>query len=468
MRSRLLLVVLLACAAAVALRGYSLARPMLLFDDFQMLARGMTWEATRASLGEPFNEHVMPPGRLTTWALVQLAARPTNLPFAAALQGPIVLVVGMLLLGHFVRVELGHPFYGVVAMALFGVSSIYHQAATWYAATFSFLALDTTLLALLAAQAWRQRGQIHSLLGCVLASAFAPSWSAVGVLAGPLCCLYLLGTRRLAFLTPLLGTATFLLLLVPRAAERILHTEHYRGSTAVEAFDLGVGIAATRRAVVESLLPGVVGIGGISFPTVLLPEAWAVVLVLTVWWWRRSIARRLVVLGVAFILCNYVMTYSARARWIELGERMNTPTWNRYHLFAQLGLVLILGGGMQHGEGRWWRLDPSGGLTTRQAKGLCWLIGVLFVAQLPHALISSAHHDPDQAAVLRQIEEMDAHCREYQISADAARSVLPPLEIPLCPASENGWNFLRGSDTPRIHTARAIEQALLPRRGEAP
>src|SRR5436305_11225723 len=77
-------------------------------------------------------------------------------------------------------------------MILFGVTCVYQQAVYWFAASFSVPALDTTLLALLAAQHWRRTGRPRSLLLAAAGAALAPAWFASGILAGPLCCLYLL------------------------------------------------------------------------------------------------------------------------------------------------------------------------------------------------------------------------------------------------------------------------------------
>src|SRR5262245_30255378 len=97
----------------------------------------------------------MPLGRLTTWGLIQLTGRLTALPFATGWQGPLALLVGLFFLYHFVRRERDDALYGWLAAILFGVSSAYQEAVTWFAASFGVLSLDTFLLALLAAQRWR-------------------------------------------------------------------------------------------------------------------------------------------------------------------------------------------------------------------------------------------------------------------------------------------------------------------------
>jgi hypothetical protein len=174
----------LACLAAVALDGPNLLRPMLWLDDFDIVKESWTWERTAAALWVPQNEHAMPLGRLLTYALVRVAGGPTGLPRVIALMGPVALVLGMLLVFVFVRRELGHALYGLVAMILFGVTSVYSQAVWWFSAAFVLLALDTLLLALLAAQSWRRTGRWRHLGLVVLAAALAPAWFGTGVLAG--------------------------------------------------------------------------------------------------------------------------------------------------------------------------------------------------------------------------------------------------------------------------------------------
>ena len=76
----------LVCALALSLSLASVIRPMLLMDDFPILARSWTWNDALANLWVPANEHSMPAGRLSTWLLVQLAARIDRVPLV--LRGP--------------------------------------------------------------------------------------------------------------------------------------------------------------------------------------------------------------------------------------------------------------------------------------------------------------------------------------------------------------------------------------------
>ena len=283
--------------ATLCLYLQPLGWPILLQDDFQILSQSWTWERTRAGLWVPQNEHAMPLGRLLTFGLDKLAGGPSGLPLAAALVGPVALLLGLPLVYRFVGRELGHPLYGVVALILLGVTSVYQQAVFWFAASFSIFALDMLLLGLLAAQHYRWTGHAPWLAVCALCCALAPCWFASGILAGPLCCLYLLlpergswpGTGqtwlRFALLraTPLLGSGLFLAVSLPLTAQTINHLPHYQDqhTDALGGVSAGHGPAADgqgadrmsaagrdryqrrgRPVVADDQFAGVAGVGG--------------------------------------------------------------------------------------------------------------------------------------------------------------------------------------------------------------
>jgi hypothetical protein len=453
------------CLAALILHLYPVCRPVILFDDFAMLARSLTWRAAWRNLWVPSNEHAMPLGRLSTALLLQIAGRQTNYPLVTAIQGPLALLAGMGLLYLFVRRELGHPWYALVAVILFGVTSIYQQAVGWFSASFSILTMDTFLLALLAVQAWRQERKAVYLALCAAACGLALGWFASGILAGPLCSAYLLGevahkqnatdtarVRRFApwfasaaaALAPVLGTAAFLAISLPRTANAIMYTEHYEGETALQAFHPLVGLMNTGRSLVDNLALGAIGISGLTCPLAVVPVVLLGFIGVVVWWWRPVKNRRLLVLGTALIVMSYWLVYSARAEWGYDGMMM-LPNWGRYHLLPQLGLALLVVGGLPRYKSP---LEPDGALSPLQLRLLYFMIATLFVIQLPRAIFATPLADTAQYAVLRQIEETDTRCREHHISADTAREALSRLRVPECNDSDNGWDLLRGSDDP--------------------
>lgn len=473
-RRTIVLPFFLACAAFLLLYSRSLVGPVIFYDDFQFLTQSWTWQRTCDGLWAPQNEHAMPLGRLFCFGLEWLAGRLTRLPFLTCWVGPLALLLALLLLYVFVRREQGHPFYAVLVVVLFGVTTVYHQSVWWFAATFAILALDTMLLGLLAAQRWRRSGARLDLLLCVLACLLAPGWFTLGILAGPLCCLYLLspGTGRartgatwLASVLPLAGTASFLAISLPRTAQAILHTSHYGEQTAVEAFQPLVGLQYTARSLVDNLLLGLLGVAGVALPWWSTAAVLSAVVAAAVWWWRRAREHRLMLLGLALIGANYWLSYSARALWDY--QRMVEPAFARYHLLSHLGLVLFFCGGLPAWAGRWFTLDAAEAIAARQRRFLYGLIGVCFLVQLPRGLLCGSPTGWDQfaemaaqQAALSHIEEVEVRCRRYRISAAAARQTLGRLNVPLSMDVIDGWEFLIGSDDPRPRPIEEVRRLL--------
>jgi hypothetical protein len=449
----------LICLATLALYTRSLLFPMLIWDDFAILGQSWTWAITLDNLWVPHNEHTMPLGRLLTFGLIQFAGRPTALPLAGVLVGPVSLLVGVALLYRFVRWELGSPLYALVAATLFGVTSVYQEAVYQFAASFWVLGMDGILLALLAAQRWQQTGRGLWLDLSAAACFLAPGWYAGALLAGPLCWLYLLPPQRRdapggrfgrVALTPMLGTLLFLAISLPSTAGVIMHLPHYGGRTAVEAFHPLVGLEFTARSVVDNLLIGTLGFYTMDHP---LPEsvafaALAAAAAVVAWWACQAPDRRLIVLGLGLIGSGYWLIYSARATWGYEGM-MTGPTMSRYHLLPQLGLALVVAGGLPGRAGRWFRLDLTGRLTRPQVRALLVLIAVCFAIQAPRGLICVYAYDPGQARAFQAIEDVDAVCRRERLDAATARGVLKPLSIPGYTPLANGWLYLRGSNDPR-------------------
>jgi len=472
-RGGVIVVALLVCSAALILHAYPILRPSLSDDDFFILARSWTWAAAWENVWVPNNEHAMPLGRLSTAAIVQLGGGAvTAMPRLTAWQGPIAVVLGMVLAGQFVGREMGHPFYGLLAMTLFGVSLKYNEAVFWFAASFAVLALDTTVLALLAAQRWRQTGRTGQLLLCTFWCAMAPCWFASGVLAGPLCSLYLLwgenaagGWRRrvLAAMSPLLGSAVFVGLGLTFAAEQIVRAEHHGGRSALQVFNPIVGLEYTARTFVDSLVLGTYAATGKVAPTPVLAAGLAVLALVAGYWWRVAAQRRLMVVGLGMIFLNYGLIYSFRAEGWSYEDQI--VQWTRYHAIPFLGLVLFFCGGLPSREGSLFQLVP-GGLTLRQAGALVGVASLLLGLQLAPAL--QGHHvrtpDPEaQMATLRLIEDTDAQCLALRIDAATARAALgTPLVVPQMgnPRFFDGWELLRGSADPLPMSADEARRLL--------
>jgi hypothetical protein len=453
-----------ACDVTFLLNVAAVLRPMLLIDDFQIVVGSWTWHDALANLWLPQNEHAMPLGRLSTWALARLAGPQTNLPLALALQGPLALLGAVVLLYLFVRRETGQPFVALLAMTLFGVNTHYQNAVYWFAASFAVLALDTLLLGVLAAQRWRQTGRRRWLLLSAGWCALAPGWFGSGILAGPLCSLYLLSYRPKpswrawgAALVPLLGTLASLAVILSQSGRRILTLPRVEvEAVAWQTFNPLVGLGYTLRAMVDDVVPGALGFTEVTSPVWVAAAVWGVFVVAGIWWWRHAPARPLLVLGLGLIGTGYLLSFTARAYF----PYETVHHWSRYQLFAHLGLVLFVCGGLPRGL-----LDRVNAARPRVIDmSAAGLFGVLLLTQCPR--ISCIAYDPTQAADLRRVERVDARCREHHIDAATARRALPEFEVfgmfgrevngrPL-----SGWDLLRGSDDPQPMSVEEARRLL--------
>jgi hypothetical protein len=453
----------LGCAAILAvalLYAPWIANPHIRYDDFDFLTKSRTWSETRANLWQPMNEHVMPLSRLAAGILMQVVPRQSAIPRAAQMQGVLAVVLGMWLLYAFVRRELGHPFYAVIAMTLWGVTSTYYECVTWYSASFFILALDMTLAALLAAQSFRRSGRRYALAACAVCCALAPAFHGTALPAGAWCALYLLFPQRLdpqaqssrvrrvaAASVPLLGAVAFLAMSLTSSEGRIVRAEHYRGKTVFAAFNPAEGLQNTLRTLADNQVPGAFGIwdkrSTFSWPTVL---AFGVALaVLGLLWWRATPRRRLLALGLALTIGSDILVYGARADW---GYDRTVHNWTRYHLFPHLGLVLFVVGGLPRFEGRWFTLSPTGRLSRRQCLALAGLIVAMTACHWPRSHWSRFKVPPEQSAILQRVARVDARCRQAGIDAATARQALGFLQLPLGFDGDNAWELLRCSPSP--------------------
>ena len=463
----------LASLAVIVLYAQWTIEPHIRYDDFAFLTRSRTWNDALANLWLPMNDHAMPLSRLLAGVLMAVVPGQSLIPRAAEVQGLLAVLVGMWLVYRFVRREFGHPWYGLVAMTLWGVTTAYYECVTWYSASFFLCSFDTTIAALLAAQSWRLTGRPWSLARCALFCALAPGWYAGGILAGGFAAVYLVwrdrddpavrsaGARVAACAAPILGTVLFLAVSLPRTADRIIHAEHYRGKTVFAAFDMRTGVENTLRTLADNQVLGAFGISH-KLTVIPWPGVWAIVALeaaIALACWRLSSKRRAMVVGAAFILISDLLVYSARADWSYVRTVHN---WTRYHLFPHFGVVLFAVVLLQQLDRRWLSLRESGSLSGLQIAGIVALIGASLAAHVPRS--SQAHfYIPEQIQMLRRVERVDAACRNAGISAETARQALGMLQFPLSYDGDNAWEFLRGSRTPvdmSVDEARARLQAI--------
>jgi hypothetical protein len=454
--------------ASLILHTPRLVFPMLLYDDFTFfLVPSWTWDAAWDHLWQPVNEHAMPLSRLLTVLLVRLAGSVSALPYILGVPGLISLFLCSGLVYRFVRLELGHPVYGLLGMAFFGVTSQFEEAVSWYSASFSLVSLLFVLLGLLLAQNWLRGGRRYHLLGCALGTALAASCFAGGALGGPLCALYLIlpstggvapvrrgsRARLLAAFAPVAGTALFLAVSLPRTTQVILHAEHYRGETALDAFHPEIALLYSARSLVDNLFLGTFGISGVALPLFLVPPLLVGLSVAAARWWKRAPNRSLLLLGAAFIFTSYFLIYGARSEW----KYEAIVVSSRYQVFSHLGLTFFLAGGLP----RWQDWLVAGRNPWAPAQGRIWLRGllILWLIQMPRSL--PLFYNSDQGKKLHLIDEVDARCRQHHISATDARAALDPLVLPKADDDFNAWQLLRGSSEPRPHSQEEIRRLLV-------
>jgi hypothetical protein len=429
------------CVATLVVHTRSLLAPFLRLDDFVILEQSLRWSDARANLWVPVNEHCWPVFRLATWAVARAAGGAAALPLACALAVRLMLLATVGLVYLFVRRERGHPYYGLVAAAAFGVTAVYQEAIHWYAACPAVGAAAFTMLALLAAQRWARRRRWPGLVGAAVWSMLAPGWYGGGILTGPLCAVYLWGTgSQRAAVFPLAGTAAFLALALSLSGDRILHADHHGSQSTTEALDPGAAVVTTARSVVDNLALGAVGVARFTCPPVLTAVLLVLVAVGVLWWWRRAPRRDLVLLGGACVVLHYGLVYAARGAWpYDTILRF----WSRYNLFPWLGVVLAVAGGLRRPVAS----AASPGLTKREAWWIAGLIVVLMLVQLHRGIVGTPLPEPDQAEVLRKVDEVDAKCRAGGVSREAARRVLEPLPAP-GDRSFDAYRVLRGGVEP--------------------
>jgi hypothetical protein len=444
-----------------------IVRPMILWDDFEIVRRSWTWHDALANLWYPANEHSMPLGRITTWLMVSLAGKLSCVPYVIAWQGPLAVLWALLLVYKFVRREFDHPFAGLLAMGLYGVSAQYSEAVYWFSASFSVLALNMLLLGLLAAQRWCRTGRKRHLLWVTMWAALAPGWFAIGVLAGPLIVLYLVADRRTGLawpgrdiawrLLPLVGTVISLTVSLPQNAELLLNHQPHIGPGEGMHLDLLVGAGYSLRFFVDALFAGMVGIPPLDAPIYIVGVGVALLIAIAVLGWYCAEDRRLLVLGLGLIVLASWLPFSGRA-YREYGEIF---AWKRYRLLPHLGVVFYLCASLMP-----WLMRLGERLGTVKSRRIA--VGALVlqvVLQAPQTLYPPIQDHGKQAREFEAVDGIETQCRAHHISGDQARQALPEIELTHCDREFNdkdiqGLDFVEGSPQPVERSLDEVRQLL--------
>jgi hypothetical protein len=424
-----------------------LAEPSLFSDDVTRIEHLQAMPLV-TMLFRPFNEHVAPVFELVSWVTWQLAGRRlTHAPaaFTAAALVPFLLCLAAL--ASLVRRESGSVTAALAAVAMYSLSPVHVEAAWWYSASsFTWALLGTLLAWLFVLRSLSPMSQAHPAgangwsMAAALAALLAPACSAVGLLAGPVAALRAVqgsrgrGWRRAcaAGLVPLAGTFLYLALASQVRYQAILTRSVDRN------LDIGTGLLSTLRAPIDVLASGLIGLentdrwlgGGLDLVLGALLLAGTLVSAL------RSPLRPLLLGGLALILAGYGLTYSVR--------NFFGPHWlmevQRYHLFPQLGFVLVLVGVSRPLLARF-DARPRSALLAALV-----LASLLLVAHRPMMRMRArAYRFPDQACTLKALERLNRLCREQHITREQALAALDPIRTRWFPHDSNALRMLADS-----------------------
>jgi hypothetical protein len=395
-----------------------LAHPSIVNDDVLRIVQVQIFRLDQV-LFIPFNEHIAPLFQAVTWAVWHLAGkRLENAPLAFTLASFAPLILSLWLLHRVVRRETDTT-TAAVAVATFSLTAVHAETVYWYSASSLMWALAATLAAWLGVAAAQARGDRRGWVAAAVASAMAPAFSGIGMLAGPLAAMRALtGTgkgRWVGAVAPAAGTVLYLLVcLAVRRSGRLL------SGGAVSGFDVGVFLASVARAPVDVLGPGLVGLGNLDawMPRGLEFVLFGIGLVAALAWARRSPSRPLIAGGLWLILGGYGLTYSVRTiagpHWLlEIG---------RYHLFPQLGVAFLVAAAARPALRR---LDDRPRIGPAVAFGLAALLLAMHVAGLRD--IGRSYRYPHQRQTLAAIDRLGAICRARGITYHQAVAALDPV-----------------------------------------
>jgi hypothetical protein len=474
--------VLLAVAfAAICLAPYQgrLKSASLFSDDVPRIA-DLQVMPLKTMLVRPFNEHLGPlfeTVSFVTWHLSgrRLVAAPLAFTLAAFL--PFVLVLG--LLGVVARRELGSTTAALAAVAIFSQSPAYFEAVAWYGASNFTWALLMSLAAWYGGTRGREASGVWSRAAwwgvSALSALAAPAFSAIGLLAAPVGIVAAttaprgpgLTTRRRWLLAgaaaPAAGTLAYLALASTcHYHEIVADSLHHKG-------DLAIGLPSIARAPIDVLIPGLAGVTDLD--VLLAPSGIDLVLFglalagVLAWVWVGTGAgsrRPAIVGGLVLILGGYGLIYCVRTA--------DGPYWilrvERYHLFPQLGLSLIIAAAL-----RPWlsRFDP------RPVTGLMLAIALALVLLLAHRgefqRKTKRYRFPDQIGTLAALDDLRAICTEHRITRGQALAALDPIRTRWYNRGENALVMLAATvDRPGLPDALVrptLLAALTPAQREA-
>ena len=382
------------------------------------------FELQTRPLGElmfrPFNEHMAPFFETVSWVTWQAADRRlTSAPIAFTLSSYVPFALCLGLLAAWIFRETKSAATALSAAVLFGLLPLSVETIYWYSASSFTWALFWTMLAFVCSgPAGPSRSGLR-LAGLLVGSFLAPASSAIGLLAGPLASLRLAAgreDRRAGWLATFAPSAGTLLYLAICSAFRYLKV--LKSGLANESDRFG-GLLLAFRAPTGRLLPGLFGAydADLWLPSGLNLGLTVVGLLAVILWGVRSRHRGLIVVCLGMILGGYAITYPFRntgdAHWLFRTER--------FHLFPQLGLVVLIA----LGASRWLRrYDRS----LMSALASANVLGVVLLAIHFGRFEKQAglYRFPEQRLTLASLEHLGAICRDLNVTRDRCIADLEP------------------------------------------
>jgi hypothetical protein len=418
------LVLLAVCLAPYVER---LRSPSLYADDIDRVEQLRTLPLG-VMLLRPFNEHLAPLFQGLTWLLWQAVGhRLVGLPLAFTLASFAAFVVTLGLTGLVVQRETGSSPAALAGVAVFSLSWLAIETVYWYSASSFLWALATTLAAWLAVAGAADRSPGRLALAAV-ATACAPAFSAIGLLAGPVAAVRgASGPRRSWRLVaaPLAGTLVYL------GACAAWHDRAVVARNVELKAGVAQGLLAATRAPAAALLPGVIGVGPLGsvglaggVETAITAAAVVVLAGLAL----RGVEQPLLAGGLVLVVGGYGLTFCARG-----GSPVQTLIdTQRYHLFPTLGLVLILAPVFR-------RMFGSAG--NGSVAGLWGATGLAVVLCALHAAEMKGRARflkyPDQVRTLAAIDRLGQVCSRLGITRTQVLRALDPIETEWTPAGHS-------------------------------
>ena len=360
------LILLLIFLGALVLRRTNIRHAFFIDDDRMTLQVAQSWELTRFYFWKPFNEHLLLPTRIWAFAAVQLTTPET---LQRSLIVGIWVLYGVTLVQVFLlaRREFGGDAPGLIAVAAFALTSVYHECLWWFMAAQWLWTLDILLATWLILDPARPSAQ-RANAATALAFA-APFTFSIGLLVGPCAAVWILcrwRSGRGVWWRPLVGTLLGLLITMPLIRAGLKENLPLARSSMAQWFELNLwnGLAATARISVDYLLLINLGVAPRVIPdwaphlldklgyralwapmisALLFPLLAAVPLLVLR---ARPACWRLAPFIVLLVL-NYGVVMPFRS-WMDYPQMSNWTA--RYHMLPLLGVVLFLVGSWAAGR----------------------------------------------------------------------------------------------------------------------